>query len=115
MDYQKKAQVLLLAVNKVPAAKGIITGKIFEYLQAKRPILAIAPEDGDLAEIVKNTNSGYVVDFDAKEKMKQAIINLYQQYKRGNLNVDSINIEQYHRKNLTKQLARIIKKKTSSY
>ena len=32
LDYQKSAQILLLAVNNVPASKGIITGKIFEYL-----------------------------------------------------------------------------------
>ena len=44
-QYQRNSQVLLLAINKVPSAKGIITGKIFEYLQAKRPILAIGTED----------------------------------------------------------------------
>ena len=65
--YQLTSQVLLLCINKVPAAKGIITGKIFEYLQAKRPILAIGPEDGDAAEILKNTNSGVCVGFENKD------------------------------------------------
>jgi len=109
VDYQKSAQVLLLAVNNVPAAKGIITGKVFEYLQAKRPILAIAPTDGDLAEIIKKTNSGIVIDFEDKENLKKTIIDFYKKDKEGNLNVDSKNIEQYHRKNLTKQLADLIK------
>ena len=109
-NYQKSTQVLLLAINKVPSAKGIITGKIFEYLQAKRPILAIGPEDGDLAEILKNTNAGAIVDFDDAVKMKKNIIDLYQRYKVGNLTVNSKNIEKYHRKEVTKQVSVILKK-----
>lgn len=109
MGYQKSTQVLLLAVNNVPSAKGIITGKIFEYLQAKRPILAIAPINGDLAEIINSTNSGIVINFEDKEKIKNSILNLYKQYKNGSLSIESKNIEQYHRKNLTKQLVEVIK------
>ena len=109
MDYQKSAQVLLLAVNNVPSANGIITGKIFEYLQAKRPILAIAPSDGDLAEIINKTNSGRVIDFDDKEKLKNTILDFYKKYRDGDLNIESKNIEQYHRKNLTRQLSDVIK------
>ncbi|MGB0891150.1 MAG: glycosyltransferase family 4 protein [Flavobacteriaceae bacterium] len=108
-NYQQKSQVLLLAVNKVPSAKGIITGKIFEYLQAKRPILAIGPKDGDLAEILSETNSGIIVDFKDKNQLKQEIIKLYSKFKNGNLKVNSKNIEQYHRKELTKKLSEVIK------
>jgi len=107
---QKNAQVLLLAVNNVPTARGIITGKIFEYLQANRPILAIAPTNGDLSEIINSTNSGEVVDFEDAETMKKTILAFYMAYKNNNLEIDSKNIEQYHRKQLTGQLADIIKK-----
>ncbi len=113
-EYQRASQVLLLAVNKVPSAKGIITGKIFEYLQAKRPILAIGPEDGDLAEILQGTNAGTIVDFDDVKKMKTIIKNLYAEYKANSLKVDSKNIEQYHRKNLTEQLSKVIKQVVNS-
>jgi glycosyltransferase involved in cell wall biosynthesis len=109
MDHQRSSQVLLLAVNNVPSAKGIVTGKIFEYLQAKRPVLAIAPIDGDLAEIIKNTNSGIVVDFRDKEKLKKVILELYQKFKQESLNIASKNIEKYHSINLTKQLVEVIK------
>lgn len=108
MEYQRSTQVLLLAVNNVPSAKGIITGKIFEYLQAKRPIVAIAPKNGDLAEIINETKSGVIVGFNEKDELKKVILNLYQQYKDKNLNINSNNIEQYHRRNLTKKLAKVM-------
>ena len=112
IEYQKKSQVLLLIVNNVPSAKGIITGKIFEYLMAKRPILAIAPEKGDLANILNDTNSGYVVGFEQKIQLKKTILDLYEEYKSGLLKVQSKNIAQYHRKELTKKVAGIINKIT---
>ena len=108
ITYQKSAQILLLLINNVPSAKGIITGKIFEYLQAKRPILAIAPKNGDLATILHNTNSGFVIDFNEKEQLKKTILSLYNDYKNGVLEVNSLNFKQYHRKELTKQLVTIL-------
>lgn len=113
-EYQQKSQVLLLAVNNVPSAKGIITGKIFEYLQAKRPILAVGPEDGDLAEILTKTKAGVIVNFDDKTLMKKQIMKLYTNYKTGNVQIASKNIAQYHRKKLTEQLSTIIKQVINS-
>ncbi len=104
LRHQSSAEVLLLAVNKVPSAKGIITGKIFEYLQAGRPILVIAPTDGDLAEIIEQTHAGVTVDFEDAVTLKKVITGYYQLYKAENLVQKTRNIEQYHRKNLTLQL-----------
>ncbi len=112
VEFQQKSQVLLLIVNNVPSAKGIITGKIFEYLMAKRPILAIAPIDGDLAEIITETNSGLVVDFEDKNTLKMAILDLYATFKQGRLTVESKNIAQFHRKELTKKVSELIYKIT---
>jgi len=108
--YQQKSQVLLLAVNNVPSAKGIVTGKIFEYLQAQRPIVAIAPTDGDLAAILEASKAGFVVDFEEVNKLKEILVDLHKQYREGNLKVNSVGVEQYHRRTLTTQLANIIKK-----
>ena len=107
--YQQRSQILLLAINNVPSAKGILTGKIFEYLQAKRPVLGIGPTNGDAAEIIKNTNAGFIVDFEDEIKLKLVILNMYEAFKEGNLQVSSDNIKQYHRKELTKRLSEIIK------
>lgn len=109
-QYQKSSQILLLAVNKVPSAKGIITGKIFEYLLAKRPIVAIGPEDGDLAAILKETHAGDIFDFDTSSRLKEKIVALYQTYKENELVVHSKHIDKYHRKALTETLASLLKK-----
>ena len=109
VEYQKKAQVLLLLIPNIEKSKGILTGKLFEYLTAKRPILAIGPEEGDLSEILKETNAGVIVGFDNEEKLSSEILKLYDLYKEGNLKVNSKNTEKFHRKQLTKKLAIIIK------
>jgi len=108
--YQEQSQVLLLAVNNVPSAKGIVTGKIFEYLQAKRPVLAIAPKDGDLAQILKECNVGHVVGFDETNVLKELLVDLYTAYKTGGIEVNSVGLSKYHRKKLTEELAKIILK-----
>lgn len=74
---QASATALLLLINNSPNAKGILTGKIFEYLASKRPILAIGPEDGDTAAVLNETKHGFIADFDNEEKIKSLIINLY--------------------------------------
>ena len=110
IEYQKTSQVLLLLIPNIENSKGILTGKLFEYLTAKRPILAIGPANGDLSEILKSTNAGVIVDFNNEVKLKLEISKLYHQYKQGKLKVNSKNIEQFHRKVLTKKLSEIIKK-----
>lgn len=112
IEYQKKSQVLLLLLNNVPSVKGIITGKIFEYLMVNRPILAIAPKDGDLAEILNETNAGVVVDFEESTTLKNTILELYSKYKQGDLSVNSKNIDQFHRRELTNKVAKILKELT---
>jgi glycosyltransferase involved in cell wall biosynthesis len=107
--HQAKSQVLLLFVNNVPSAKGIVTGKIFEYLRAQRPILAIAPTNGDLAGIIRQTNSGHVFDFKDKTNLKKELLLYFELYKKKLLSTDSQNITQFHRKQLTKQLAKVLK------
>jgi glycosyltransferase involved in cell wall biosynthesis len=64
MAEQRKSHVLLLIVNRSKNAKGILTGKIFEYLVAERPILAIGPPQGDLDYLLKEVGAGEVINWD---------------------------------------------------
>jgi len=97
-------------IPQVKGSEGIITGKVFEYITSNRPILALVPKGSDLIEIIEGTNTGSVLEFNDTIKIKTTILELYKKYKKGDLSVDAINIEQYHRKNLTKKLAQILTK-----
>ena len=112
IEEQLRAQILLLIVNNVPSAKGIVTGKIFEYLNSRRPVLAIAPGDGDLAAIIDDCKAGVVVDFEDELQLKKSILEYYDLFKKGKLEVNSINIEKYHKKALTKEVSELINKLT---
>lgn len=109
IEYQQKTQVLLLLIPNIENAHGILTGKLFEYLTTNRPIFAISPDNKDLEEILMQTNTGFMLDYTNELKIKEAIQAMYYRYKKGLLGVDSKNIEKYHRKQLTKELAIIIK------
>lgn len=104
---QKKSHVLLLIVNDTPNAKGILTGKVFEYLAAQRPIVALAPHDGDLAELIRETKSGIVISHDNKIELKNFLVQLLE----GKTPVfEFTNTEKYSRNQLTKYLVEEIEK-----
>lgn len=105
---QQQSQVLLLVVNNTPNAKGVITGKIFEYLLAKRPILCIGPVDGDAAEIITKTQAGQIAGFSDVNKIKKIVLDYYRDYKQQTLISRSQDIEQFSRKNLTLQLSLLL-------
>ena len=109
IKYQKSAQVLLVLIPNIDGNKGIITGKVFEYMAANRPILALGPINGDLQSILTKSNAGTIVDYDDYAKIKSVIIDLYTKFKTQKLAITSKGIEKYRRRNLTKQLAAIIK------
>lgn len=104
-----KSQVLLLPVNNVPGASAILTGKMYEYLAVKRPILAICPEDSVLAQILKETDAGTSADFNDIDKMRSVIENYFNRFEQGKLQLQSKSVEQYSRKNLAAEFMNIAK------
>ena len=105
---QQQSAVLLLIINNTPNAKMILTGKFFEYLAARRPILCLGPADGDAALILKETNAGLLAGFGDTVTMKSNILQFYRKYKEGTLFPESRNIEKYSRRELTGKLAALL-------
>ncbi|MCX2681433.1 glycosyltransferase family 4 protein [Galbibacter sp. EGI 63066] len=105
---QHSAQVLLLIEIDAEKTRGIIPGKLFEYMAAERPILAVGPKDWDVERILKETNTGAYFAYQDKERLKKKLLSLYEAYKNENLYVNSSAIDKFHRKSLTKRLADFI-------
>ena len=108
VEIQKAASVLLLIEIDSEETKGIIPGKLFEYLAAKRSILAIGPEDWDAEKIISETGAGSFHSYKDIEGIKAQILKLFQAYQEGNNSSSSHDLEQYHRKELTGKLANLI-------
>jgi glycosyltransferase involved in cell wall biosynthesis len=102
---QKQSQVLLLLINQTHNAQGILTGKFFEYLAAERPILAIGPTEGDVANILNTSKAGTIIDFNDYNGLKKTLLDMFDAYKGNRLSVNTAGIMQYSRYELTRRLA----------
>lgn len=79
LERQRESQILLLLNWDHPHEIGVYTGKIFEYLAARRPILAIGNTGGVVGELLKETCAG--VNPSGYEQLKNTLEGFYYQYR----------------------------------
>jgi glycosyltransferase involved in cell wall biosynthesis len=77
--------LLLLLAESGPAGKKILSAKLFEYLAAGRPILAVVPPDGEAAEVIRAANAGVVVAPDDVDGIAAALAGLEARWRAGEL------------------------------
>jgi len=58
---QVSSDVLLLLLWDSPLERGVYTGKLFEYIGARRPILALGPDDNVAAQLITQRRIGVVL------------------------------------------------------
>ena len=63
----------------------MLSGKVFEYLAAGRPILAVVPPDGAAAELIRETDAGVVVAPDDVQGIAVALRELHARFLDGGL------------------------------
>lgn len=104
----QKSEVLLITNFNQESSKGIIPGKLFEYLAMQKKILSFGPKGSDVAKILEETQAGKHFAYDEFLPIKEFILNAYNDWKQGEILINKGNIEQYSRRNLTKKLANIL-------
>lgn len=110
---QQQTQLLLLCINQTPNAKGILTGKLFEYMGSRRPIFCIGPCDGDAAEIINKSSCGWMADYHDATTMTRILADSYLKFSKQSLNNANAFISPYSREKLTERLAGILHGMTS--
>ncbi|MBN2460908.1 MAG: glycosyltransferase [Candidatus Cloacimonetes bacterium] len=113
LEYMLGSTFLLLFLPRLRAGFAI-PAKVFEYLAARRPILAMIPENSEAAAILKENKVALLADFNDIPAIKENIYTAITLAKQGNIDrefslQDNL-INQFERKNLTRELGSILDK-----
>jgi glycosyltransferase involved in cell wall biosynthesis len=99
------ANLLLLVVHSNNIGRVAIPAKVFEYLALRRPLLALAPLDSEVAELIRQSGLGVVVAPDNVEGIADAMKRLYEERVGGTIVRGSeAFLRQFERSELTRQL-----------
>jgi len=86
LELQRDSEALLLLIPEAGGrGRGVLSGKVFEYLAAERPILAAVPPDGAAAQLVRDTGAGLVAAPDDVPALRDALAELHARWREGRL------------------------------
>lgn len=113
IKYMLESTLLLLSIAEVDTVHANVPGKLFEYLAANKPIVALGPVHSDLDRIIDECGAGRLFHYTAYDLMLDHMTQMSKAWKvNPNLDLPYINHSQYSRKALTGELARLIQKVT---
>jgi glycosyl transferase family 1 len=108
LKIQQESQVLLLIEINSKETTGILPGKLYEYMAARRPILALGPSNWDANAIIAETKSGAFFDYFSETHLKNVILEWFDAFQDNGLNLDSTGLEKYSRRELTGELSKLL-------
>jgi glycosyltransferase involved in cell wall biosynthesis len=83
---QRDSEALLLLIPEAQGrGRGVLSGKVFEYLAGGRPVLAAVPPDGAAAELIRETGAGIVAAPDDTGAIREALEELHARWRRDEL------------------------------
>jgi glycosyltransferase involved in cell wall biosynthesis len=91
LELQRDSEALLLLIPDAGGrGRGVLSGKVFEYLAAERPILAAVPPDGAAADLIRETGAGVVAPPDDPSAIAAALADLVERWRAGSLDRTSL-------------------------
>lgn len=108
VEEMQHSDMLLITNFPNESSRGIIPGKIFEYLASGKQILSFGPDKADVAKILEETQAGKHFGYQDTEMVKKFILEKFDLWKNGDLLENTQHIDQFSRKNLTRQLTEIL-------
>lgn len=105
----RAATALLLCVNATPNRRGILTGKLFEYLASRRPIILIGPTDGDAAHLLRETGAGDVFGYSDVEGLRTYLLESMSLARERRYEVHSLGVERYSRRGQAQSIDAILR------
>ena len=106
-----KSDALLLVIPEIKNDKGILTGKLFEYLASRKPVICIGPPDGEAASILNECEAGKTFGRNMETELTQHLSELIIKRKEGtdlNINIKNDLYKKYSRRSQAGELAKII-------
>lgn len=113
--FLKTSEALLLVVDESKESEEIVPGKVYEYIGVRRPILAIAPQNGAIANLIRQTESGSVAHQTEIDRISEIFLEYLSAWKINNLffKQNEELISQFERRNAAKKLAELLNELTN--
>jgi len=111
LEEMKRNDVLLLLMYENDYSKAIVPHKLYYYLGMSKPVLAVAEEYGEVADIIRRTKTGRIVSIKKENGIYNMLMDYYKDWKSHGLIEYTPNIEEirrYEYSNLTKKLYEVI-------
>lgn len=109
---QRDSDALLLLIPEADGrGRGILSGKVFEYLAVERPILALVPPHGEAAALIRELDAGIVVSPDDVDGIRAALRALESRWRAGELETTPLPAEareRLDRRTRALELARLL-------
>lgn len=104
------SHALLLPIPQDDGNKSILTGKLFEYLASRRPILSIGPTDGNAADILTECDKDGMIDYRDSAEMTRWLNRYFEEYLAhpSPMVTGNDGFKRYSRKGSTSSLASIL-------
>jgi glycosyltransferase involved in cell wall biosynthesis len=94
LELERDSEALLLLIPDAGGrGRGILSGKVFEYLAAGRPILAVVPPGGAAAALIRETGAGVVVAPDDVDGIERELTAMRDRFAAGELEGVSLSEE----------------------